>query len=694
MEINKLSNHNFLINREIGIINFLKRILYNANDDKNPLLERLSFLCIVVNNCDELFEVRISKLIKNYKENKNKILDDGLEVKEVLKTIKYEINKLYIELYKSYNNIIQQFNKVNIEFLNKKNWNKEQRLWIYNYFLKNIKPLLLPISVNPLYKFPRASNKTLNFAIYLKDNKHSNKKYNVIIMDVPQYVPLILKIPIRLSKGKEIFILLQDIIKEFIHDFFSDLNVVECIPFKITRSTNIDLNLDVENIKSEIIYEINNRKYSFCSRLEVEVSDNSKVDQHVIKVLSKQFNLDKQYIYYSKTPLTLGKLIQIKSLIRNNSVLSYPKFIQANFKIPPNSNIFDLIDKNDILIHTPFESFDTVIKLSRMAVEDSSVIAIKVTIYRTEYDSELVRNLIQASKIGKDVTVSIELFARFDEESNIALSNQLEKAGVKVIYGEMKYKVHTKIMLLIKKEKNKLKYYAHLGTGNYNKVTAKLYTDFHLITSNYEICNDVNKIFIKIANSSSVANLKKIYYSPNTLYDMLIKFIDQEINNVKNGKRGKIIAKVNSLNEPTIIKKLYEASCVGVEIQLIVRGSCSLIPGIKNLSQRISVISIVGKFLEHNRVYYFYNLGSENVFISSADWMHRSFFKRIETCIPILEPNIKKKVIQEGLEFYLNDNVNAWIMNNDGSYVRLTNKKPDFCAQEFLLKKKAVVVNG
>ncbi len=695
MDINKLKHHNILINREVGIINFFKRVLYNATDKSIPLLERLTFLCIVANNSDELFEVRISKLIKYYNNDKNKILDDGYTTKEILKVITEKVHDLYADLYNVYNNhIISDLSKVKIKFLNNQNWNKPQREWVYNYFSNNIKIFLSPIGIDPSHPFPRATNKELNFAIHLKGSDNFGRKSNIAIIEVPKIVPLIIKLPENLSNKNQVFILLQEIIKEFIADLFNGLEVLQCIPFKITRSSNIDLNLDVKNIKSEIIYEINKRKYSDCCRLEIETTNEVKIDKSLIKDLSKQFNLEDKDIYFATGPVNLGKLMQLKSLVTENSKLCYPKFTQGKLKILKKSNIFEMIDKEDILIHTPFESFDPIIELSRKAVEDNSVIAIKVAIYRTEDNSELVSNLINASKLGKNVTVSIELFARFDENTNIKLSDELENAGVTVVYGVMKYKVHSKIMLLIRKVNEDIKYYAHLGTGNYNQITAKLYTDFHLMTSNNEICYDVNNLFTNIAGIGNLTNMKKLYYSPITLYDMLISCIDLEIHNVRNGGKGKIIAKINTLTEPNIIKKLYAASCSGVDILLIVRGACSLIPGVKDLSEKISVVSVVGRFLEHNRVYYFYNLGKEEVFISSADWMNRSFFKRIETCIPILCPKIKKRIINEGLEVYLDDNVNAWKMNSDGSYIKLKNKKPKFSAQDFLLNKKGLIQNG
>ncbi len=389
-------------------------------------------------------------------------------------------------------------------------------------------------------------------------------------------------------------------------------------------------------------------------------------------------------------PVNLSRLVDIVNIVDRKELL-FPSFIPG---IPRElevcDDLFAAIRKNDILIHTPFQSFDPVVELTRLAAEDPGVLAVKMTVYRTGQDSELANNLIKAAKSGKQVVASVELFARFDEEANVEFAHKLEEAGAHVVYGVMGYKVHSKMLLVVRKESTGLSYYVHLGTGNYHQSTAKIYTDFGLLTNNIDIARDVDNIFAQITGVGRAGMLNLLYQAPFTLHDLIIKSIEREIFNALNGKKAEIIAKMNSLMDNQVIRTLYKASQAGVKINLIIRGACALRPQIVGLSDNIQVRSIIGRFLEHHRVFYFYNAGSEDLYLSSADWMKRNFFKRVETCVPILDSKVKRRIIDESLKLYLQDNTESWIMQSDGTYIRFNDKKRrKISAQTNLINKLA-----
>jgi polyphosphate kinase len=683
------NNKDIMLNREIGLIQFYKRVLAKATDNSVPLLEQLTYLGIVSRNCDELFEVRVARLLKWQKKDPSKIMDDGLTAGEALILLRKSVLELYHDIYNVYNKtLIPKLRKENIFILDSKQWNSVQQSWAYNYFKQKLKPILTPIGIDPTHPFPRVQNKNLHFAVELEGKDQFGRNTRIAIVEAPRILPRVIPLPDELSNGTNTFILLQDIIKLHVADFFYGLTVIGCYPFRVTRAADLTLTLNTKNIKSALSQEIQNRKYAACSRLELDIS-NGAPHEDVINILIKQFNINLTDLYFTQGPVNLSRILEISKLIKKpelkflNFTPSYPK--ELNNK----RDIFEAMDKGDILIHSPYQSFDPVVELTRRAAEDPSVLAIKMTVYRTGEDSMLVQNLIKAAKAGKQVIASIELFARFDEEVNVELSSRLVEAGAHVVYGVMGYKVHAKMLLLVRQVGDKLKYYTHLGTGNYHQATAKIYTDFSLLTTNDGISKDVDNIFSQITGIGRAGILSYMYQSPFTLHNMLIKKIEQEIIAANNGKKAEIIAKMNSLVEPEIIKMLYRASAAGVKIKLIVRGSCILRPGIKGLSENIEVRSVVGRFLEHHRIFYFYASGVEDVYLSSADWMRRNFFKRVETCVPILSTKIKRRIINEGLKLYLRDNTESWIMNSDGTYKKYTNRYTKVSAQAYLMNKLA-----
>jgi polyphosphate kinase len=692
MSTNILNDREVMINRELGLIHFYRRVLAQVLDINVPLLERLRYLCIVTKNCDELFEVRVARLLKWEKEQPTKLLPDGLKVTEALTLIREEVYKLYSDVYSIYHNtMIPALNKEDIFILEARNWTKEQQKWAYNYFINELKPVLTPISIDPSHPFPRVPNKSLHFAVELDGKDQFGRESKIAIVEAPRILPRVIVLPPELSDNKHVFVLLQDIISQHVNEFFYGMVVRGCYPFRVTRSADINVNSDQKNLRHAVTRELLKRKYAECSRIELDISNGQPEDKFT-DILLKQFNLSKPDLYWVHGPVNLSRLSEVANLVDDDNL----KFTPYNPGLPKElvtePDIFKAMTKSDILLHTPYQSFDPVVELTRRAAEDPNVLAVKMTVYRTGNDSELVQNLIKAARAGKQVVASIELFARFDEEANVELANQLEEAGAHVVYGVMGYKVHAKMLTIIRKEGQQLRHYVHLGTGNYHQTTAKIYTDFGLLTTSPEIARDVDNIFSQITGVGKAGLLSVLFQSPFTLHDMVMKAIEREIFNALGGKKAEIIAKMNSLVENQVIRALYRASQAGVKITLIVRGACSLRPGIPGVSDNIVVRSVVGRFLEHHRVFYFYDSGNEDVFIASADWMKRNFFKRVETCIPIINDKIKRRIIDESLKLYMQDNVNSWLMNADGSYSKVEQTGKRICAQDFLMGKLGVPV--
>ena len=688
--MNILNDKDVMINREFALIQFYKRVLAQSIDQSIPLLERLSYLCIVSRNCDELFEVRVARLLKWDKYNPSKVLPDGLSVSEALTKVRSAFESLYNEIYSVYREVLlPALESEHIFILTPSLWTRAQQQWVYSYFMTDLKPVLTPIGVDSAQPFPRVPNKNLHFAVALDGIDQFGRESKIAIVEAPRVLPRVIKLPPELSSGMDVFILLQDIIKLHVSEFFYGMNVRGCYPFRVTRSAELNIKSNQENLRFAVTEGLNKRTTAQCSRLELDISD-GKPETQFIEVLLKQFNLTSRDLYLAMGPVNLSRLLDIVELVDRKELL-YPKFTAGTPReLESSPDLFAAIRKNDILIHTPYQSFDPVVELTRLAAEDPSVLAVKMTVYRTGQGSELANNLIKAAKSGKQVVASVELFARFDEGANVEFAHKLEEAGAHVVYGVMGYKVHSKMLLVVRKEQDGLNYYVHLGTGNYHQSTAKVYTDFGLLTNNIDIARDVDNIFAQITGVGRAGMLNLLYQAPFTLHDLMIKSIEREIFNALNGKRAEIIAKMNSLMDNQVIRTLYKASQSGVKISLIIRGACALRPQIAGLSDNIQVRSIVGRFLEHHRVFYFYNDGHEDLYISSADWMKRNFFKRVETCVPILDPKVKRRILDEGLKLYWQDNTESWVMQSDGTYLRFNDKKRrKISAQTSLINKLA-----
>ncbi|MBN3859054.1 polyphosphate kinase 1 [Neisseriaceae bacterium PsAf] len=662
-------NNSNILCRESSLLEFNRRVLAQALDESTPLLERLKFLSIVSSNLDEFFEVRIAALKRLDKLNPDSPLINGETPREILKNVRQKARILIDEQYKLLNdNIIPALRKEKIIFLKREEWTKEQSKWIEEYFNQQIKPIITPIGLDPAHPFPKLLNKSLNFIIELEGSDAFGRPTNLAVVQAPRILPRVVKLPEHLSNGADVFVFLSSIIHDRIQDVFLGMNVKGCYQFRLTRDS--ELIVDDDDLKDLLLAvqgELHERQYGKAVRLEVATN----CPERLVKYLTKLFKLEDDEVYRVNGPVNLIRLIAVPDMI-NRPDLKFPPKIPSIPEIFKNEgSVFEIFREQDVLLHHPYQSFQPVVDFIQAASKDPKVVAIKMTIYRTGSNSDIIKALIAAALSGKEVTVVVELMARFDEEANVYWANKLEDAGAHVVYGVVGYKVHAKMILVVRKENNELRRYGHLGTGNYHQGTSKLYTDFGLLTADPDITADMNEIFIQITGLGHAGQLKKMYQSPFTLHQMLLDSIQREIENAQQGKPAKIMAKMNSLVEPQLIEALYEASQAGVEVDLIVRGICILKPQVPNLSENIRVRSIIGRLLEHSRVFYFYNNGVENTYISSADWMSRNMFGRVETCVPILNQEIKRRVINESFTIALKDNQRAWEMFGDGSYKRV-----------------------
>lgn len=656
------------LNREIGLLAFNRRVLAQAQDERVPLLERLRFLCIVSSNLDEFFEIRMADLKEQVRANAQGVTTDGKTAQEAFRLVSAEAHAIVTEQYQHLNDVIfPAMAEQGIRFLRRSSWNEAQREWIRNYFIREMVPVLTPIGLDPSHPFPRVLNKSLNFAVELEGKDAFGRSSNAAIVQAPRVLPRVIHLPEELAGSPHGAVFLSSILHEFVGELFTGMTVLGCYQFRATR--NSDLFVDEEevtNLRTKLQGELPQRHFGDAVRLEV--ADNCS--PAMTEFLLAQFALEQADLYRVHGPVNLVRLMQVPDGV-DRPDLKFLPFVPGQPKaVGKGANIFDSIRRSDILLHHPYQSFAPVIDLLNQAAKDPQVVAIKMTVYRTGTDSVLMQSLIRAAESGKEVTVVVELMARFDEEANISWATKLEQVGAHVVYGVVGYKVHAKALLIVRREEGGLKRYAHLGTGNYHPRTARLYSDFGLMTANEEITHDVSEVFKQLTGLGKARTLKHLWQAPFTLQQNVVAAIRAEAETARAGGKTHIVAKMNSLLEPEVINALYEASQAGVTVDLIVRGVCALRPGVPGLSDNIRVRSIIGRFLEHHRIFYFFSGGKENVYLSSADWMERNFFRRIELAFPILDPKLKKRVITEGLKFYLADNQLSWDMNGQGVYQR------------------------
>ena len=665
-----MHEQNRILCRELSLLEFNRRVLAQAEDKNVPLLERLRFLCIVSSNLDEFFEVRMAWLKREDKLHPRRKLDNGKMPSETIADVTKAARSLIRHQYDLFNNILQpELAQEGIFFYRRRNWTDTQKKWIEDYFDRELLPILTPIGLDPSHPFPRPLNKSLNFAVELDGTDAFGRPSGMAIVQAPRILPRVVPLPAELCQGGSGFVFLSSILHAHVGKLFPGMTVKGCHQFRLTRDSDLTVDEeDLKNLRAAIQNELHDREYGDGVRLEVA----DTCPAYIHDFLLSQFRLTAAELYQVKGPVNLVRLNAVPDLV-DRPDLKFPPHTQGRLKaLGKNGSIFKLIRRAPILLHHPYQSFDPVVHMIREAAADPAVLAIKMTIYRTGSNSELVRALMKAALAGKQVTVVVELMARFDEANNVNWAQQLENAGAHVVYGVFGYKVHAKMALVIRREDGVLKRYAHLGTGNYHQGTSRIYTDFGIITDDDQITADVNTLFMEITGLGKPGRLNKLYQSPFTLHKMVINRIRQETAHAKAGKPARITAKMNSLIEPSVIDALYQASAAGVQVDLIVRGMCTLRPGVKGLSENIRVRSIVGRQLEHSRIYCFHNNGADDTFISSADWMGRNFFRRIEVATPVTTPTLKKRVIHEGLTMALDDNTHAWLMQPDGSYIRAT----------------------
>jgi polyphosphate kinase len=673
-----------LLNRELSLLAFHERVLALATRAAIPLAERLRYICIVSSNLDEFFEVRLSDLIDEMREEGG--WTPAAARWREFERIAARAHALVDAQYRLFNDVIMPaLGKQGIVVLNHAQRTPAQRAWVRAYFEREVRPLLSPIGLDPSHPFPQVMNKALNFIVQLAGKDAFGRASTVAILKVPRVLPRVIPLPAKLSGGRHAFVMLTSVIRAHLEDVFPGRGIAGFSQFRVTRDSDVWIDeREVSNLRQAMRMELSQRHFGNPIRLEVLRTCPPPLEN----LLREQFQLPNEAVYRVDGPVNLVRLNQLVDQV-NQPALRWRPFVPAwPARLAPVSDgagMFDAIKRGDILLHHPFESFEPVIEFLRQAATDPKVVAIRMTLYRTGTASVLVDLLVDAARRGKEVTVVVELKARFDEEANIDLAERLENVGAQVVYGVVELKTHAKMLLVLRREEDepvargkgrrapalpRLVPYVHLGTGNYHPATTKLYTDFGMLTADAQICADVERVFMHLTSLTKVEKLRHLWLAPFTLHKRVLAAIANEARLAAAGKPGRVIAKMNGLIDEATISALYAASQAGVKIDLIVRGACALRPGVKGLSENISVRSILGRFLEHHRIWYFRNGGADDVYLSSADWMGRNLFRRIEIAWPVLDRKLKQRVIDEGLRVYLDDSAAAWTLGADGEYRR------------------------
>lgn len=659
----------YFINRELSLLEFNRRVVEQAKDTSNPLLERLRFLCIASSNLDEFFEIRVAGLKQQVAYKAAQLGPDQMSPVEQLKRIGEMAQLLVAEQYRVLNEVLTPaLADEGIRFLRRTEWNARQIGWVKRHFYRELLPVLSPIGLDPSHPFPRILNKSLNFMVSLEGTDAFGRDSAIAIVQAPRALPRIINIPAEFAGGPYEFVFLSSIIHAHVSDLFPGMRVTGCYQFRVTRNSELFVeDEEVEDLLRALEGELHQRRFGDAVRLEVAAD----CPNQMTGLLQHEFGLGEADIYRCNGPVNLQRMMAVPDMI-DRPDLKFPAFTPSRpRRLPPNSDFFEVLKRGDLLLHHPFQSFSPVVEFLRQAAQDPEVLVIKQTLYRTGPDSPIVKTLVDAARAGKEVTVVVELKARFDEEANIELATRLQEAGAHVVYGVVGYKTHAKMMLVVRREGKQLRRYVHLATGNYHPRTARQYTDFGMFSCDNAIAVDVQRIFHQLTAPGRTGKLKKLLQSPFTLHPRMLELIQREADHARAGRPGRIVAKMNALVEVQTIAALYEASRAGVKIELIVRGICALRPGIPGVSDNIRVRSVIGRLLEHSRVFLFDNDGAPEVYLSSADWMGRNFFNRIEVCFPVEDKRLRDRVIKEGLEIYLHDNARAWELRSDGSYHRV-----------------------
>jgi polyphosphate kinase len=676
-----VSDPSLYINRETSWLAFNRRVLEEANDERSPLLERVKFLAISASNLDEFFEVRVAGLLQRIEEGFIDAGPDALTAQQERELIAQETHEFVQEQYESWNNkLMPALARENIRVLDLKDLSPEQEGFIDSYCEKEVDPLLTPVTVDPAHPFPRVLNKALCIALLLKRKRRAAGIYMGVIT-VPRALPRLVRLP---SVHGTDFIFLADLLTYHAASMYRGYEILSAASFRVTRNSNLYLEEEeTRNLLESVRTELHRRRKGDAVRLEIDADASSEI----AKRLQQTFELDDWQIFYTQGPVNLSRLFNFYDLERPD--LKYRNFVPRELRLPATSNnIFAELRKRDVLLHHPYDSFDAVVDFIDSAASDPHVISLKQTIYRTNRESPIVEALISAAAAEKEVTAVLELKARFDEASNIQWARMLEDAGVQVYHGLVSLKTHCKLCLLVRHDPDGVtRRYAHIGTGNYNPATSRFYTDVSLLTSSPQITSAVHSVFNYLTAYSEAPSYEPLAISPVGIAATTLDQIQREAEHAAHGRPARIIGKMNSLLDKNVIEALYRASQAGVSIDLIVRGMCSLRPGVPGVSESITVRSIVNRFLEHSRIFYFENGGNEEIYISSADWMSRNLYERIEVLCPVLDPALKQRMKDEILAAYLADNVKARFLDRNGKYSRLPRPRgqKDFAAQDFLI---------
>lgn len=664
------------LNRELALLKFNERVLAQAENPHTPLLERLRFLCIVSSNLDEFFEIRVSSLKEQLRQAPEVAGADGRVPAEALAAVAESAQALVAKQYTLLDTeILPQLREAGVSLLRVPDWTPAIHRWARDYFMRDVMPLLTPIALDPAHPFPRVYNKSLNFIVSLSGRDAFGRNAAIAIVQAPRALPRIVGVPASVAEVEYGYVMLTSFILAFVDELFPGMTLNGVYQWRVTR--NSDLFVDEEevtNLRQALQGELTQRHFGDAVRLELDAT----MPPDFERFLQRQFNLAEVDTYRVDGPVNLSRLKHIadETLRPDLTFAPYQAPVPPPFQsIGSPAELFAEIAARDHLLHHPYQSFQPVIQFFTAAAQDPQVVAIKQTIYRTGEDSELMPLLVHAAKEGKEVTVVVELMARFDEQTNIQWAARLEEVGAHVVYGVVGHKTHAKMALVLRREGKHIRRYGHLSTGNYHPRTARQYTDFGLLTAHPAICEDMDRVFSQMTGLGERRQLNVLLQSPFTLHQSVLELIEQEISFARAGKEARLMAKMNTLLEPGVIEALYRASQAGVKIDLIVRGVCTLRPGVPGLSENITVRSIIGRFLEHARVYYFHHGGEGKVYLSSADWMDRNFFRRVEIAFPVLNDELRQRVINEAFTFALRDNQLAWQQQPDGSYERVPQGK-------------------
>jgi polyphosphate kinase len=687
MEAPDLKSPELYQNRELSLLEFNQRVLEQAKDHRLPLLERVRFLAISSSNLDEFFEIRVAGLKQRVELGASRPGPDGLTPQQQLTRIAERARALVEEQYRVLNEVLRPaLDGEGLGLAGGDNTPKGVQRWMREYFEREVEPVLTPLALDPARPFPRIQNKSLNFIVRLSGTDAFGRNTSLAIVQVPRSLPRVIPVGGTRSVDGPAMALLSRVIQTNIDRLFAGVEVLGCWQFRVTR--NSDLYVDdeeVDDLLRAVEGELAHRRYGAAVRLETA----HDCPEDLVSFLRQHFAVEAEDVYQVNGPVNLNRLMGLYGLVERPD-LKFPAFTPGvPARLKQQADMFAAIRQRDVLLHHPYQSFQPVTDFVRQAATDPHVLAIKMTLYRAGADSLIVDGLVEAARHGKDVTVIVELRARFDEAANIELATRLQEAGVHVMYGVVGYKTHAKLIMVVRREDARLKRYCHVGTGNYHVQTARAYTDYGLFTADDSIGEDLHDLFLQLTSLTQAPALRKLLQSPFTLHAALIARVEREMEHARQGRPARLVAKMNSLIEPEMVRTLYRASQAGVRCELVVRGICALKPGIPGVSENITVRSIVGRFLEHSRVFYFANGGDEELFCASADWMERNFFRRIEVCFPIESRKQRERILAD-LEACLADNVNAWLLGPDGRYERVDAGTGErFSVQEALLEEYA-----